>query len=120
MPTALVTTHCLFLRLPFQGVPYEPILCPEAILESQAGETRKPHGGCLAEEAPGKWPPSSSEVGPRAAIASRHLATRLVDFTSRQRFQIDPRRGAEGHGCQLQGVPTYFLACGQNVPTVIF
>uniref|UniRef100_B2KF92 Inositol 1,4,5-triphosphate receptor 2 n=1 Tax=Mus musculus TaxID=10090 RepID=B2KF92_MOUSE len=40
------------LGLPVQGVPYESILCPEAILESQAGETGEPYRGCPAEEAP--------------------------------------------------------------------
>lgn len=45
---------CCFPRLPVQGVPYESILCPEAILESQAGETGEPYRGCPAEEAPGK------------------------------------------------------------------
>ncbi|KAI2564898.1 ITPR2 isoform 2 [Pan troglodytes] len=38
------------LGLPFQGVPYEQIFCPEAILESKASQTREPHRGSLAEE----------------------------------------------------------------------
>lgn len=74
VPEALVTWLCLFLRLPFQGVPYESILGPEAILESQAGEARKPHGGCPAEEAPGKRLLSCSDAGLRATVTSRHLA----------------------------------------------
>lgn len=51
------TAVSCFPRLPVQGVPYEPLLCPEAVLESQAGQAREPHGGRPAQEAPGKLAP---------------------------------------------------------------
>jgi len=41
-------------RLPFQGVSYEPIFSPEAVLESQASQTRKPYRSSSAEETSSK------------------------------------------------------------------